>query len=152
MVRTHSHFPARNVSGFLALVVTLMLGASAWADALMFSAKVDKTTVNLGDPVNLTITLSGDTAKVQIPAPSFPEGFAIIGRSQSTNFSIHGGTIERSMNLNFVLLPQKPGVFQLGPFTIQRDKKMFQTDPIEIIVKKSALPPNLQVGGGRFTL
>ena len=152
MALAHSPLQGRNVSRFLSLAVLLTLSSSVGADTLAVSAKVDKTVVDLGNPMNLTITINGDTAKVQIPAPSFPEGFEIIGRSQSTNFSIRGSSIERSMGLNFVLLPQRPGTFQLGPFKIQRDKTVFQTEPIEITVKKSVLPPKLQGSGGRFTI
>ena len=130
-----------------------VLACPAQAQDLLFSAKVDKTTVELGNPINLTLTLSGDLADVKLPAQNFPEGFAVAARSQSTNFSLRAGVAERSMNLLYVLLPQREGTFQLGPFTVTKKKPQFQTAPIEITVKKPALPPTIKLPpGGRFTL
>ena len=128
------------------------LAAPAAAQDLVFSANADKTTVAAGEPVTLTLTLSGDLEGLKLPAPTFPPEFAVGGQSQSTNFSMRAGAVERSMSLAFVLIPQREGTFKLGPFTVEHRKKEFQTAPIEITVKKSALPPKLQPQGERFTL
>ncbi len=142
--------------GIAVLVCPTFDGANggAWAaQDLTLSAKVDKTSVDLGDPVNLTLTLSGDLTGVDVPALTFPEGFAVAARSQSTNFAIRAGVTERSMTLLYVLLPQREGTFKVGPFTVTQKKKTFQTAPIEIIVKKPALPPTLKSSPReRFTL
>ena len=124
----------------------------AWAQDLTFSAKVDKTSVGLGDPVNLTVTLSGDIGGIHVPALEFPEGFAVAARSQSTNFSIRAGVTERSMSLLYVLIPQRAGKFQLGPFKIAQRNKTLQTEPIDITVGEPAAPPATKPQGGRFIL
>ena len=133
--------------GLLAIAAT-----PAAAQDLVFSANVDKTTVAAGEPITLTLTLSGDLEGLKLPAPTFPQEFAVGGQSQSTNFSMRAGAVERSMSLAYVLIPQREGTFKLGPFTVEHRKKEFQTAPIEITVKKSALPPKLQPQGERFTL
>ena len=122
------------------------------AEEIGVSAKIDKTTTDVLNPVTLTITLSGDLEGLKLPTPTLPQEFAVAGQSQSTNFSMQAGVVERSMSLSFVLIPQKAGTFKLGPFTVEHHKKEFQTVPIEITVKKSALPPKLQPQGERFTL
>lgn len=128
------------------------LTASAWAQDLTFSAKVEKTSVEIGDPINLVLTFNGDVSGVELPPPQFPEEFAVAGRSQSTNFSIRAGAMERSTSLTFVLIPQRAGTFQLGPFLIRRHKDEFKTEPIEVIVKKSVLPPQSKPQAERFTI
>lgn len=136
-----------------AFLVTLGVMGGAWAQDLTFSAKVDKTAVDLGDPIHLTLTLSGDLTDVEMPAINVPEDVAVAARSQSTNFSMRAGVTERSTNLLYVLVPQREGTFTLGPFTVTRKKTSFQTAPIEITVKKPILPPTLKSApGGRFTL
>ena len=92
MALSASRFRIPNGVGLL----VLGMATAAWAQDLVFSAKVDKTTVNVGDPINLTVTLSGDLSGVRLPAPTFPDGFAVLARSQSTNFSIRAGAMERS--------------------------------------------------------
>lgn len=128
------------------------LTASAWAQDLTFSAKVDKTSVEIGDPINLVLTFNGDVSGVELPPPQFPEEFVVAGRSQSTNFSIRAGAMERSTSLTFILIPQRAGTFQLGPFLIRRRKDEFKTEPIEVTVKKSVLPPRSQPQAERFTI
>ena len=125
---------------------------SAWGQDVAFSAKVDKTSVDFGDPITLTLTLSGDISGVEFPSIELPEGLSIAARSQSTNFSIRAGATERSVALVYVLVPQRAGTFRLGPFKLEHQHKAFQTEPIDIAVKKPALPPHFKPQGERFTL
>jgi hypothetical protein len=121
------------------------------AQDLTFSAAVDKTSVAAGDPIHLTLTLSGDIAGSKLPPLQFPKEFAVIARSQSTNFSLRSGAMEQSLSITCVLVPQRSGTFQLGPFTLQHRKQQFQTESIEITVEKSSTPPP-QPQGKRFIL
>ena len=138
---------------WLASLAVALVATLAWAQDLTVSAKVDKTTVALGEPITLVVTISGDLAGLEVKPLELPEGFAVGARSQSTNFSIHSGITERSMNLIYVLVPQRAGTFQLGPFKIVHNKKEFTTEPIQVTVNKPAVPPSLkEPQGGRFTL
>ena len=134
------------------LVALALCTSTARAQDVTFSAKADKTTVNVGDPINLTVTLSGDLTGVELPSVKFPEGFVVAGSSQSTEFSFHGGATERSLSLNYVLIPQQPGTFQLGPFQLKRRDTTVPTEPITITVEKPPLPPRVRPQGERFTL
>ena len=153
MAPMDSHSKGRNVVGWAAGVLVCGLATAAWAQDLTVSAKVDKTTVGLGEPITLVVTIGGDLTGLEAKPLELPEGFAVGARSQSTNFSIRSGIMERTMSLMYVLVPQRAGTFQLGPFTVVHQKKEFKTEPIEITVSKPALPPSLQQPqGGRFTL
>lgn len=134
------------------LGVAVGLAALAAAEELTFSAKVDKTSVKIGEPIQLTITLSGDVAGIELPAFQFPDGFSVEARSQSTNFTLRSGATERSVSLAYVLIPQQGGTFQLGPFYIEHNGTTVPTEPITITVEKPALPPTLKSDGARFTL
>lgn len=134
--------------------VLLLVGfaVSASAQDLTFSAKADKTTLNVGDPLTLTMTLSGDISGIEVPVFEFPEGFTVASRSQSSSFSIRLGTVDRSLTLAYVLIPEQAGTFQLGPFQITHKDQKFSTEPITVTVEKPAVPPRLGPEGGRFTL
>jgi hypothetical protein len=138
------------------LVTALIVAGGAAAPAeepeLVVTAEVDKTTVSTGSPVKLTVSITGDLAGAAIPPLSFPDGFVVTAQTQATNVALHGGTMERSISLVFILVPSKAGAFQLGPFTVEKQGKSLQTAPIEITVKKSPLPPTLKGDGERFTL
>ncbi|MBI3320824.1 MAG: BatD family protein [Candidatus Omnitrophica bacterium] len=140
-------------SRLLAALLVAGIIVPAWAQELKISAKVDKTTVNIGEPVTLIITLSGDLSGLTMAPPQLPDGLAVAARSQSTDFAIHAGMMERSTSLIYVLIPQQAGVFHLGPFKAVRDRAEFQTAPIEITAKKPTLPPSLKPPqGGRVTI
>lgn len=132
----------------------LMAPALASAQDLTFSAKADKTTVNTGEPLTLTLTLAGDLEGAKLSELKLPEGFLIAAQSQATNFTVRGGATERSTNLTYVLVAQQAGTFQLGPFTVTQSKQEFQTQAIDITVNTSPLPPpsKLRPEGERYTL
>ena len=135
------------------LTALCAVASLAFAQEFAVSAKVDKTTANVGEPITLTLTLSGDIAQLDLSKLSFPEEFAVIGRSQSTNVIFRGGATERSMSLNIVLVAQRDGTFKLGPFSISQGKQEFHTEPISVTIKKSVLPPSSPPPqGGRFTI
>ena len=130
----------------------LLIAAAVAAQELTFEAKVDKTRVKVGDPVALTLTFVGELTGTEFPTPQFPEGWTVAATSQATNLSFQGRQVQRATSLTYVLLPGAEGTFKLGPFEIKRQDKTISTEPIQITVEKSALPPRLGPEGGRFTL
>ena len=137
---------------WIAGIIIVGCAALAWAQDVNVSATVDKTTVDVASPIQLTIAISGDLNGLKMEPLALPSGFAVASRSQATNFSIRGGVQERSMSLLFLLVPSQAGTFKLGPFKFSQGKQEFQTQPIDITVKKSVLPPNLPSNAERFTL
>ncbi|MBI4342439.1 MAG: BatD family protein [Candidatus Omnitrophica bacterium] len=144
---------AHRLLRWFAWIAAFSVAALAFAQELTLSAKVDKTTVDAGEPVTLTLILTGALEGANLSELKLPEGFVVAAQSQSTNFSIRAGATERSMHLTYVLVPQQAGTFELGPFTVTQQKKAFQTQAIEITVKKPALPPTRsRPQGERFLL
>ena len=115
--------------------------ASAAEPNFHIAAQVDKTKVELGSPIKLSITLEGDLKKATVQPFEFPQGFSVVAQSRATSVSIQAGQMTRSVSLNFVLLAREAGTFKLGPFQVLYDGKPVLTDPIEIIVSKPVLPP-----------
>lgn len=105
------------------------------------SAQVDKTAVDLGGRLTLTITLDGDLANVNVQNFKLPPGLQVVAQSRASNVSLGAGEVKRSVSLIYVLLAQEPGTFQLGPFQIIHQGKPVLTEPIEIVVKKPLVPP-----------
>jgi hypothetical protein len=137
----------------LVAAAVIALGAAAADEPqLAVSASVDKTAVDAGTPVKLTISMTGDLSGASVPPLKFPEGFAVAAQTQATNVAVRGSAMERSTSLVFVLIPSQPGTFQLGPFVVEQRGKTLETSPIALTVKKAPLPPTLKWDGERFTL
>lgn len=137
-----------------AVVVFACAATAAAAQDVQINAQVDKTAVEVGQPVTLTITLSGELSGVQLPPPQFPEGLAVAARSQSTSIAVRAGVQERSTGLVYVLVPQQAGTFTLGPFSVTHGKQTLEAPSITLTASKSALPPSLrrQPNGPRYSL
>lgn len=157
------------------LLVAGSLGTSARAFAdpapqaephVRLSAGVDRTTVEVGGQVTLTITISagggsaplsqrgggeGDVQRVELEPFELPEAFRVAAQSRTTNLSMELGRITRSISLVYALVVLEPGTFQLGPFELIHRGETFSTEPLEIVVTKPALPPTLEPSD-RFVL
>ncbi len=145
---------------FLLLVVSTSLLGSSFVSAapapdtqpqVQISAQVDRTTVDVGEQLTLTIAIEGDVQRVELEPFEFPAAFRVAAQSRSTNLSMEFGKIRRSVSLIYALVALEPGTFQLGPFTVIHRGQSHLTEPLEIVVKKPAVPPALKPGE-RFVL
>ena len=110
---------------------------------MKLSVQVDRTTVNVGEPLALTITVEGTIQQVELKPVEFPNAFRVIAQSRSTHLSMESGQVKRSISLVYALLALEPGHFTLGPFEAQRRGQSLLSDPLEITVNKPTLPPTL---------
>lgn len=111
------------------------------------SAQVDKTTVEMGVPVTLTITIEGaDAAHAKFQPFELPKALRIVGQSQLSNVVVQGGQVKRSTSLVYGIVGLEAGTFTLGPFQVLYAGKPALTDPIALVVKKPVLPPQSQQG------
>jgi len=129
-----------------ALVLTLarVSAAEPGEGELRIVAKVDKTTVELGGPVTLTITLEGDVTNVNLQPFEFPKAMQVVAKSRASNLSLGLDAAKRSVSLTYLLVPQEAGTFRLGPFQVIHRGKPILTDPLDIVVKKPLVPHGLE--------
>ncbi len=122
------------------------------AGEINFSASVDRTTVGLGEPFQLTVTVEGADIG-SVPRPQLPslDGFDNLGssQSQSTSISIINGRVQQQSAITFIytLVPKKLGELTIGPCRLVYRGTEYQTEPITITVVKSATRP--QTGPGQ---
>ncbi|MEO0025366.1 MAG: BatD family protein [candidate division WOR-3 bacterium] len=125
-----------------ALSALILLAGLIQAGEISFSASVDRTTVGLGEPFELTLTVSGVNIS-RVPRPQLPElkDFDNLGvsQSQSTSISIINGRVQQQTAISFVytLVPRKLGELTIGPCRMVYDNTEYTTEPIRITVVKS---------------
>lgn len=110
---------------------------------VQLSVQADRTTIEVGEQLMVTITIAGDIQRVELSPFTFPEAFRVVAQSRSTNLSMELGQVRRSVSLVYALMALTPGEFELGPFTVHHRGKPLLTDPVEIVVQKPVLPPKL---------
>jgi hypothetical protein len=131
----------------LVLSVLSVLSLSGVAAELNFSADVDRTTVGLGEQLQLTVTVQG-TNIGGVPRPQLPElpDLTQLGStsSQSTNISFVSGRMTQQQTISFIYIfaPKKVGTLTIGPCKLDFKGSVYQTEPIALAVtKESQAPP-----------
>ena len=121
--------------------------AFGFSAELNFSADIDRTTVGLGEQLQLTVTVSG-TNIGGVPRPQLPAlaDFNNLGStsSQSTNISFVNGRMTQEQTISYIyfLSPKKTGDLVIGPCKLDFKGSTYQTQPISIrVTKESQAPP-----------
>ncbi|MBM3323637.1 protein BatD, partial [candidate division WOR-3 bacterium] len=129
-----------------ALLVLSALCLPAVAAELSLSADVDRTSVGLGEQLQLTVTVSG-TNIGGVPRPQLPAmaDFDNLGStsSQSTNISFVNGRMTQEQIISFIyfLSPRKAGDLVIGPCKLDFKGATYETQPISIKATKEGQAP-----------
>uniref|UniRef100_A0A7C4GED5 Protein BatD n=1 Tax=candidate division WOR-3 bacterium TaxID=2052148 RepID=A0A7C4GED5_UNCW3 len=135
-------FRTRGRVNCLAAVIAAVVSIAA-AGELNFSAQVDRTTVGLGERLQLTVTVEGQNIG-RVPSPKLPalDGFDNLGstQSQSTSIAFVNGrmTQQQSISFVYVLAAKKTGELVIGPCRITYNGAEYATQPITINVVREA--------------
>lgn len=117
----------------------LLLGSIVLGQEISFTAKVDRTNIAAGEPVQLTITLVN--AQGNISAPEL--GGLVIQRGPfpSTDIKVFNGRMVTSVSHTWVLTANRPGKYTIGPARVQVGGGVISTEPITIEVGAAAAQP-----------
>ena len=131
----------RRLYVLLVLFVPFLIAAE-----LNFSADADRTTVGLGEQLQLTVTVEG-TNIGGAPRPQVPalDDFDQLGStsSQSTNISFVNGRMTQQNTISFIyfLSPKRVGDLTIPPFELSFKGTTYETQPIVIAVTKESQAP-----------
>jgi len=117
------------------LIIGLLTGWQlSWAEEITVQAAVDRNVINLDDVLTFTVTIEGTSDFPNVPAPE-SEGFIILsGPSQSSNIEIINGEMSASKQVQWRLAPTHAGQQSIPPVKIVYRRKVYQTEPITVIV------------------
>jgi hypothetical protein len=106
-----------------------------FVQAAKIQASVDRTRIAVGESLQLTVTVSGKDADVDI---SPIKDFQVISKGSSTSVRMVNTQISREVGYNYTLIPLKEGRLKIPPLTVKADGKTHQTREIVIQVSKQA--------------
>jgi hypothetical protein len=124
-------------------VMALLLGRAVPAfaqDDITFTASVDRTSITTDELLTLELRLAGAFNRSSQPQLPPLDGFAVMGSSQSSQFSIINGAMSSQVVFTYRLQPIRTGTLTIPAVSIQMGNQTYQTDPITVEVTQGAAP------------
>lgn len=122
---------------FLALIIGAML-SPAWASATSLSAQVDRSTIEMGETLNLRVRFEGAQAREEPAFSSLRDQFEILSNQKSVQTNIVNNQVRMHTEWALTLAPKSAGQVLIPPFTVQGETSA----PITIRVNEASVDPN----------
>lgn len=143
---------------FFLLVLLLLTASVAFGANVTVNAVVDRDQMGIGDSFTLNISVQSDE-DFELTEPELPKvpGLEVInavpgGRQSSSSMTIINGKtqfIQRTtQDYNFVLSPQKEGVFVIPAIDIKISGQSYRTNPVKIEVQEEFRNSRAKPKGG----
>ena len=121
------------------LILWTALSLPAFGKDVQVVATVDRNQITLDDSVQLSITIKGTQNTSPPELPALPD-FRITSSGTSSSTQIINMERNVSITHNYRLTPMNTGQFVIGPARIRANNKVYSTQAINIVVKKSTTP------------
>jgi hypothetical protein len=108
------------------------------AQALEVSASVDRQQVEVGQPVSLQVRVRGATGQLSEPQLPALEHWTVSLAERSHELSIINGSFSSAFTFMYVLVPHAEGKATIGPISVEHDRQIHRTAPIEVEVRAAA--------------
>lgn len=117
---------AAALAGALAPAVGLPLHVHAEP---MVSARLSPSTVRVGEPAQLAVTVSGARS---VPPPAVPhvDGLEVQGAGQQMSMRIVSGRTSVDVTHSFVVLPTRPGDFTIPSLEVEIEGRKLASEPV----------------------
>jgi hypothetical protein len=124
----------------LGLLTAVLLVSTAAADDVEVNLTVDRTTVQLGQELRLTVEVSGKGSGVGEPTVEGLEAFRVMSTGSSHSFSLSGGGLQSSTTFTYRIVPTQDGTFQIGPARLVMDGKTYLSQSVKVDVSTAPVP------------
>ena len=126
----------------LALVCLSSLAIAGAASGASIVATIDRPEATVEDQLLLTVVIEGSRG-AQPVLPEIPE-FDVYPRGQSTQMSFINGRMSSSVTHNYLLVPRRSGVFQIGAVTTEVDGEILSSEPFQVRILEASGQPQQQ--------
>ncbi len=124
---------------FLSLVI--VTGMCLAAEEVSFKASAGRTSMVMGEQVNVNFQLTGTQTGRNFQPPDFRDFVVLTGPNQSTNFQMVNGAVSTSITYAYVLQPRREGALVVGPASVEYQGNRYSTASITITVSKAGAKP-----------
>ncbi len=132
-------------------LIILILLAGYNLSAQSFKASVDRTTIGLGQNLQVDFTFSnGDLNQLSgFTPPNFSNANLLSGPNESRSMQIINGQVSGSLTYSFIIHPSKIGKLRIGSASIKYKGKKLTSNSISVnVVKASSAPQTVPSKAG----
>jgi BatD DUF11 like domain len=129
---------------FLLVFFIGVLSYSASYSQANFTAICPQKKIGKNDYLQVEFKVDHASNVESIDPPSFKNFSVISGPNQETGMTSINGKVDQYVSISFVLKPNSPGNFTIGPATAKAEGKDFQSNSLNIQVTNSSIPSTLQ--------
>ena len=122
-----------------ALLILTSRVVLAQAD-VRFTASVDRDHITTDEMLSLDLTLAGAFLSSSQPEFASLEGFAVVGTSQSSQYSVVNGQQSSRIVFTYRLRPTTTGKLTIPSVSVEAGNQTYETLPVTIEVTQGATP------------
>jgi hypothetical protein len=130
----------------LACAALLMLASGARA-AIQIQARIERSTIAVGEATTLQVVISGAAGGVSPPEFEVPPGLEVLGSGRAQNFTWSNGRSSVEIIYRFEISANAPGRYPLGPITVRAGKEAFRSGVLSL--EATAAPTRIEGAGTR---
>ncbi|MDA0986654.1 MAG: BatD family protein [Bacteroidetes bacterium] len=131
----------KNLMNFIKVIFTnFIFIACLLSQDESFTASVNNTNPQIGEPISLTFSLSGAGVggARNFRQPDLSNFSILSGPNQSTSMQFINGNVSSSFSISFDIQPNKEGKIIIGSATIEAGGKQYSSNTIELNILKSS--------------
>lgn len=107
-------------------------------------ALADKKAAETGEIFIYTIKIEGYFNNPVLSIPEF-KNLSVVSSLQSKSYSFYKGKQKTLMTLNFEIFAEKPGVYRIGPATLENENKTYKSRIITIKITGKPLKDKMKI-------
>lgn len=129
------------IRGLAVLFIALVFSPFNYSNAqASFTVVCPQKTIGKNDYLNIKFKVDHASDVESINPPDFKNFTIVGGPDQESGMTSINGKVDQYVSVGYVLRPDGPGSYTIGPATAKADGKDLQTQPVTIQVTKKSTP------------
>lgn len=125
----------------LSLLAIFLVAAGSARAEVSVTGSCEPDAIEVGDSAVLTIVVEGASSIDGDPKVSAPEGLSIRSAGESRSFSMVNGRISKSIQIQYVVIPLRPGSYSIGPVEVHAGGRAFTVGPYSLNATQGGSAP-----------
>ena len=125
---------------FTAILLLLCPNHQSWSAEISVSASLQPATTNVGEPVQLHVTINGSQRVAEIPSVRI-DGAQVQYIGQATQMRLVNTELSVSLTHRYLVSPGRVGELEVPPVEVTVDGRKYQTEPLKLKVLEVGQEP-----------